>query len=457
MVSLLSQAQEVTDMLIPVLHIQTVRNEMPPYTVISAPEGCIGTTIKDNKYVAGRMVMTLKADTLYDSGEYEKSVSGMRIKVRGNSTGAFLAQRPYKIKLSKKYDLLGRTDQDFKHKEWVLLAMYTWNKKMTNHESNILNIVGLTISRLLEKEWTPEFDFVHVILNEEYQGMYYLMESVDKGEKRVNISPDGFLLEHDVFWWNEKVYFKTDQQSHDSGYTYKYPDPDNVNDSIQSVISDYMNQIEHNILFSEDIDLLSFAKWLLIHDILGTDDAAGCNRYLCKYDMCASLLQMGPLWDFDSTFRSDGWSSLHHYESFFYPRLLQRTDFRDIYCKLWKQVRPNLFERIQNELKQVWNQYGEVFDESMKLHQTKYSSEGRQSFISQIVEVKEKLYRRIEIVDSLMLTDFNVNCINHPIYNNRSNTYLIDMQGRKHQQTPHQRLPKGIYIYHGENKKIVIQ
>ena len=116
-----------------------------------------------------------------------------------------------------------------------------------------------------------------------------------------------------------------------------------------------------------------------------------------------------------------------------------------------------MFERIQNELKQVWNQYGEVFDESMKLHQTKYPSEGHQSFISQIEEVKEKLYRRIEIVDSLMLTDFNVNCINHPIYNSRSNTYLIDMQGRKHQQTPYQRLTKGIYIYHGENKTIVIQ
>ena len=92
---------QISDNLIPLLNIETVDGEMPTYTIVNAPEGCIGTSITDNNYVPGRMVMTLKGETYYDSGDYEKNVSGMRIKIRGNSTGAFMNQHPYKIKLSK--------------------------------------------------------------------------------------------------------------------------------------------------------------------------------------------------------------------------------------------------------------------------------------------------------------------------------------------------------------------
>ena len=40
---------------IPVLEIETVNHETPTYTVVYAPEGCIGTSITDNKYVSGKM------------------------------------------------------------------------------------------------------------------------------------------------------------------------------------------------------------------------------------------------------------------------------------------------------------------------------------------------------------------------------------------------------------------
>lgn len=454
----------ISDDLIPVITVNTMNHEMPTCTIVKAPEGCIGVSITNNHYLQGKMTMTLKGHTLYDSGDFEKNVSGIRIKIRGNSTGAYMAQHPYKIKLSKKFDLLRREDKDFEHKEWLLLPMYTWNIKMTHQESNILNIIGLTISKILEKEWTPDYDFVHVILNGKYQGMYYLMESVEKGKKRVNISNEGCLIEHDTFWWNEDVYFKTEHQSHDTGYTFNYPDDNDVNDSIQSAISDYMNQVENSIYSQENlsdiIDLLSFAKWLLIHDILGTDDAAGCNRFLYRYDMNTSLLQMGPVWDFDSTFRSDKWSALHDYKPFFYPQLLQRKDFISIYSELWKREKPLLYQRIREELERIWDKYGDIFDESMKIHQTKYPNEGHQSFKSQIEEVEEKIYKRIEIVDSLMSTEIYTNHINTVVNGNTTNTHITDLLGRKFQHSTVQKLPKGIYILHnhkGLNQKIIIR
>lgn len=266
---------------IPVLNIKTVNGDMPTATIVYAPEGCVGVSITDNDYVPGRMTITLNGETLYDTKEYEKSISGMRIKIRGNSTGAYLEQHPYKIKLSKKYDMLRRNNDIYKHKDWVLLSMYTWNIKMTNQQSNVLNIAGLTMSKIFDKEWTPEYEFVHVFINEQYQGMYYLMESVEKGEGRVNISNNGFLVEHDPFWWNEDVYFRTNLQDYLTAYTYKYPDEDDVTESeqinIKACLDNFENALYNNDDISKYIDVESFAKWMLIHDILGTDDAAGCN------------------------------------------------------------------------------------------------------------------------------------------------------------------------------------
>lgn len=79
---------------------------------------------------------------------------------------------------------------------------------------------------------------------------------------------------------------------------------------------------------SEYIDLTSFARWILAHDILVTLDAAGSNMYLYKEnlledDSCCSKLKMSTLWDFDSSFRIDPnqWSNEHMLSLFYYPEL----------------------------------------------------------------------------------------------------------------------------------------
>lgn len=439
---------------IPVLEIETVNHETPTYTVVYAPEGCIGTSITDNKYVSGKMTMSLNEKILYDSKDYQKDVSGMRIKVRGNSTGAYLNQHPFKIKLSKKFDLLTRGDDSYKHKEWLLLPMYTWNIKMTNHQSNILNIAGLIISKIVGMAWTPEYDFVHMVLNGEYQGMYYLIEPVSRGDQRVNIDKTGFLIEHDTFWWNEDVYFRTNYQTNTYAYTYKYPDSDDVTEDIQNSMITYMNEIEKAIYEDGDItnyiDIESFAKWMIVHDILGTDDAAGCNRYLCRNNN-TSLLQMGPTWDYDSMFRSDSWSIIHSFTSFYYSELFKNETFVQTYIKLWKQIRPTIIDNIQSYLEEVYIKYKDVFDENMAIHNTKYPNENMNTFQSQISEVKEKLIERIAIMDNLMKQYDDQTVINNITSNNMTNYHFYNLFGIMIDKT----CSSGIYISNG--KKYVVK
>lgn len=438
-----AQNADISDELIPLLTIETINGEMPTCDIILEP----GATITNNNYVPGKMTMTLNGETLYSSGEYITDKSGIRIKRRGNSTAVFLNQHPYKIKLSKKFDLLRRTgDADYRHKEWLLMSMYTWNPVMTNDECNILNMAGLLASKLLNKEWTPEYDFVQVVLNGEYQGMYYLMEPVTKGNSRIPLSNDGtgFIIEHDFFWWNEDKYFKTDRMTDTFGYTYKEPDSDDVTEEINADMANYMNEVENAIYNHKDIsnyiDITSFAKWALLHDILATQDSWGSNRFLTRYDN-TSLIQMGPAWDYDTTFRCEGWSNIHSFEEFYIHELLKLPEFIAEYTKLWKTVRPTFIQEFNAGMDALWEKYGNVFDQNMAIHKTKYPNEGMNTFDEQINEVKEKMTERISVLDEL-IKEYDHSTIIIDIKNNKNMINYINIQGCKVKPNK----GKGLYI-----------
>ena len=114
----------LTDMIsigLPVLCFETVDGELPTCDYVSAPAGCMGAAITNATKVPGRLVIYQRLDgidsIMYDSGVYEKDVSGMTIRLRGN-TSAYDVKKPYKIKLQKKSDLLFRGDDaTFKDKD----------------------------------------------------------------------------------------------------------------------------------------------------------------------------------------------------------------------------------------------------------------------------------------------------------------------------------------------------
>lgn len=438
-----AQIPDNIDTDIPLLRIETIDGVMPSCDIINAPEGCYGTTITNNSYVKGEMIITKNGETIYYSEPYKKNTGGIKIKRRGNSTGAFLDQHPYKIKLTVPYDLLHRSESGYEHREWLLLSMYTWNPQLSNQQTNTLNMLGFLLNKIVGLEWTPAYELVHLVLNNEYQGMYYLVEAIERGESRINISDTGFIIEHDVFWWKENVYFKTDYQSLPFGYTFKYPDDEDVTEDYLANIKSYMNTVENAVYSNSDvteyIDLELFAKWLLVHDILGTEDAMGANRYIYKNDNNnSSKIKIGPTWDFDSSFRTDNFSILRTSDWFYYPSLFRNQEFVDIYTNLWNRLQPSLMEQIQSGMEEVRSKYGNIFDRNMEIHQSKFTGEGINKFNDQINELLDKIENRINYIS----TDIK----NIGTYNNIDRIY--DLNG-KHITAPH----KGIYIKN--NTKII--
>lgn len=101
-----------------------------------------------------------------------------------------------------------------KHKRWVLIANYLDNSFMRNS-------LAFYISEQLEMDYTVHGEFVDLVLNGSYQGLYWLGESIKVNKNRVNIT-DGtdklsededydYLLELDVY------YDETWQKQHPQG------------------------------------------------------------------------------------------------------------------------------------------------------------------------------------------------------------------------------------------------
>lgn len=343
--------EEVRQAGLKVIHITTVNQEEPRGELIANPNDPNSQNITSANKVGCRIVITLGTDTLYDSGPYAKEVSGATIRMNGNTTAYFSnpLNLPYKLKLEKKADLLTRGDNDrYKDKNWRLLKDAT----------SLNTIVGLKLSQLIGMEWTPSYTPCNVVINGDYRGCYLLMETVRRNPRcRIDCDKQtGYILERDPYWWKEDRWFGSNWYDGNSMYrwTWKYPDEDAVSTDAEKYIQNYIIQTELSLAdssYHRYIDVPSFARWLIAHDILGTRDSGGANMYLKKYDASdTTLLQMPCLWDFDSNYALEPgtFSRLHTSSNAYFSKLLSSHNrtFARAYVSLWNEFKDSLLNSI---------------------------------------------------------------------------------------------------------------
>ena len=127
----------------------------------------------------------------------------MEIRGRGNSTwGGY--KRPYALRLSAEQSLCGMPA----HCRWVLIANYYDN-------SFIKNELAYYLSRQLGMDYTVRGEFVNLVLNGNYVGLYWLGEAILVAENRVAINDESdYLLEIDSYFaLNSSFDFRTRFQS----------------------------------------------------------------------------------------------------------------------------------------------------------------------------------------------------------------------------------------------------
>jgi len=381
------------------VQIETVNGEEPTCDYVSPPAGCAGAGIKNATKVPGKLIIMKDSNILYNSREYEKGESGMTLKIRGN-TSAYYKKKPFKIKLQKKADLLTRNnEQKYKDKDWLLL----------NYDQ-LRSLAGFKLNELLNMQWTPSFQFVNLLVNGDYRGIYLLAESVKRNSDcRINVDKTGFIIEYDAYWWNEDVYFVSDW-FYPLNYTFKYPDEEEITEEQIAYINNCIDTLEASIneegSYEEYMDVESWAKWMLAHDILGTNDSWGSNLYITKYDnKDGSKLMMGNLWDFDSNYlMPDSWSNVHTSTGHYFNKLFNNKNdlFKKAYKSIWKGINHDIFMKMNDFLTSFEkSEIAGCIDKSIVLQNERWDTEF--PFVSKEIE-KSKIWfsSRQKFLDNLI-------------------------------------------------------
>lgn len=379
---------ELLDIGLPVVEITTEDDQLPTCDIVyGKPYGVDAYSVTNANKVPGRLTISTKDNVLYDSGEYIEGKNGMTFKIRGNTSG-LSDKKPYKIKLQKKADLLCRNDKKYENKNWVLI-----------YDKNYLGKIGLKVNELMGLQWTPAFEYVNVMINGKYQGLYMLLESVERDkDSRINVSKSGFIFEYDMYWWKEELYVKIDTYlPWKMYYTFKYPESEDMTEAKLAYFTEMITAVEASIndgTYPKYIDLKSFASWILAHDILGTADGSGSNIFLTKYDDTVnSKVMMGNMWDFDSILQiTNDWSAVH---SMFYFKYLFNNNpnntFLKAYRKQWDEVSPTIFNDLNTFLDEfAQSEEASALDASAELDNQLWNWKIKNSMVQTIVNISRQ-------------------------------------------------------------------
>lgn len=257
--------------------------------------------------------------TNYVTDPFNTYKNNIGIEMRGSSSQDVFPQKSYGFEtrdtdgLVKDTIVLGLPEEH----DWILYAPYTDKTCMRNILSyNISNKMGHYASRT---------KLCEVILNNEYIGIYVLMEKIKVDENRVNISKlnpteitgddltGGYIIKIDKTTgaggdgWTSS--FPTSSFT-PINFLYHSPSSTNIVDQQKNYIQDYINQFEttlNSVDFADEVNgynkyvsINSFIDYFILNEITKNVDGLRISTYLHKdKESNGGKLKMGPVWDYN--------------------------------------------------------------------------------------------------------------------------------------------------------------
>lgn len=290
-----------------------------------------------------------------------------RVRYRGNSSRYF-SKKSYAVRLvnekdeERKEPLLGME----KHDEWVLHGPYLDRSLLRNYLA--LNLSGEIMS------FAPDVRYVELFVDGSYEGVYLLMETITKGEGRVEISTPSrnsrltsYILEMDrplkmkpEFTLYDFLTYTFRTQG--KGFEVVYPGANQyTEDRIRYVEQDFSNiskflyerPLEDS---TEEIakvfDIQAFQDYFIINELFRNVDAGFYSTFLYK-DVRGLLTPV--VWDFNNSL--DNYQEISHpvhgfslTGAVFFETLLKDEDFVEGLLKRYEYLRETVLkeERLVN-------------------------------------------------------------------------------------------------------------
>lgn len=319
------------------------------------------------------------------------------IEVRGASSQMF-PKKQYGIELKtdagadRSASLLGLPPEE----DWVLFGPY-------NDKALMRDVLAYQIGRSLGRVYAPRSRYCEVVINNQYQGVYALIEKIKRDENRVNISrlrPEdntgaeltgGYILKVDKSEGNSGLGFESkippspNPRGQVITFQYEYPKFNEITNPQKAYIQNFINSFEAALNgpdftdlqkgYYKYIDVDSFVDYLIMTEMTRNVDGYRISTFLYKQkDTEGGKLVMGPIWDYNLAFGnadycSGGSTSGFAYDfnslcnndfwlvPFWWRRLLQDPSFKNRLGGRWETLRAGALstDRIHARIDSIAN------------------------------------------------------------------------------------------------------
>jgi len=377
----------------------------------------------------------------------------INIEIRGSSSQYFFAKKQYAFEtqdsLSNNLNvsLLGMPAEN----DWVLYGPYSDKSLMRNMlVYKLWNDMG---------RYTSRTRFCELVINDDYLGVYVLMEKIKRDKNRVDISklnPDeisgddltgGYIIKIDKEagenyggWYSPFPPFP--QARIRLFYQYHYPKPDEIVPAQEKYIQDFVFDFEYQMYtrefadpingYPKFIDIDSFVDYVLICEFSKNVDSYRLSLFMYKdKDSINPKLSIGPVWDFNLAFgnadyyegyETEGWQLDHlHYNwqfknndryqmPFWWYKLFHEQDFFDKLKSRWQELRNTIFE--PNSILNTIDSLVVLLDESQQRNFQRWQILGKyiwpnafigQTYQEEIDYLKQFILDRIHWMDQNLL------------------------------------------------------
>lgn len=299
-----------TESSLPILRINTKNKTIPDDPKITA----------SLKIIEGNNINTLKdSSTNYP----------IKIEVRGNTSQDF-AKQSYSFNIydahaaKKSTPLLDMPAS----KKWILQGPYA-------DKSLIRNPLTYTLYRQMGN-YAPKTEFVELIINNNYRGIYLLTEKIQIGKNHLNIQKlkqdsldksklvGGYLLEIDRNEWLSNYPPKSANSTFPIAYNIFSPKKNKIKPEFVQKIKSQFNLFEQHLYSDDDIfsyiDLNSFIDYLIITELTKNTDGYCLSTFLYNKNINDSIpkFYIGPIWDYNLSFGLADYRDSFNPEGFVY-------------------------------------------------------------------------------------------------------------------------------------------
>jgi len=310
--------------------------------------GTNGIDIPDEPSILGAMGIVWNGDnqlnSIFDTPNEHFGI--ITIEKRGQSSLALFPKNGYAIETK---DVTGMEDEDAEflnfppEEDWILHGPYS-------DKTLLRNVMAMKMANDMG-QYASRTRLVELFVNEQYEGVYVLMERIKRDESRVDIAtlnPEDltgdeltggyvFKIDKDENDWTSN-YDMFNNPGSKLGFQYVSPSRSKIQAAQENYLQSYVDSFETALFnpnvpyggkyYYEYIDLESFAEHFILKELTKDVDAYRISSYYHK-DYCEGGTDAGFIYNGDCSGTSPFW----------WDKLYQEDRFRNVLNCRWEELR----------------------------------------------------------------------------------------------------------------------